>query len=375
MRWTSFVLLSGGFAQCQQSPFVITDLGRVEGVIRGGATAPNGASLFTWGSGLYRWDLTAGKGTQVRILNRNRFGEGGCLADVKGDGRLGIILEQLPGPGPAGLGQLVWLEEPDWSPHPIDTGSEMSECVETELLGHRGILMVQRHAQVRFYPFPLAKRGHAAYQEVYSFYTPSRQAGLLQADIDGDGFPDILCGNYWIKSPEAYERPWHLFAIELYNETPGSATLRLALRNGSQDLFVAQRDMEQARVTWFRKPADPRVLWDAHPLDASGGIHFPTGLLAESRDGGLDVLVGEHHGADSRLLWFRKNNGGMSFELRSITASRPIVNMLWRVLARRLFFMTIAYRFCVLWPLVPSAEPLRPDRGRPVPIRCTLATI
>lgn len=328
--WVGCILAGGGCAVCQEWPFATTDLGKVPGAIRGGVLTADGKTLITWGTGLRRWVVSSGKNVkQPRLLNGSQFGEGGCRADVNKDGRQDIVLQLLPGDKPAALGQLVWLQAPEWQPHVIDTGIEMSECVETSLLGRRGILLVQRHAQVRFYPYPLALNGQAEYQEVYSFYTPSRQAGLLQADIDGDGYSDILCGNYWIRSPEAYELPWHLFAIELYNETPVSATLRLAMAKGSLDLFVAQRDMEQAKVTWLRKPADPKVLWEAHPLTPSGGIHFATGLLAGNwSSDGLDLLVGEHHGESSRLLWFRRGRDEAEFTPQGTRVSRPIVNLL-----------------------------------------------
>ena len=42
------------------------------------------------------------------------------------------------------------------------------------------------------------------YREIYSIYTPSQQTGLSMRDIDGDGRIDILCGNYWIQSPERF---------------------------------------------------------------------------------------------------------------------------------------------------------------------------
>jgi hypothetical protein len=211
--------------------------------------------------------------------------------------------------------------------HVLDSGIEMSDCVETTLLGRRGILMVQRHAQVRFYPYPPAESGHARYQEVYSFYTPSRQAGLLRADVDGDGREDILCGNYWIQSQACYNLPWRLFAIELYNQTESAATLRLAFfANTRRELVVAQKDMRDANVSLFRVPAgaDPKALWEEHPLAAPGGFHFPAGLVVLGRR----VVVGEHNGASSRVLWYVPNQDGVSFVLQQTSASRPVVALL-----------------------------------------------
>lgn len=310
---------------------LIAPLGRpVAGILRGGALSADGAALYAWGSALYRWRLSevrAGThGEGERLLSGLAFGEGGCVADVNGDGNGDLVLEARPA-SESGLGRLVWLEAPSWKEHVLDSGIEMSDCMETTLLGKRGILMVQRHAQVRFYPFPPADSEHAPYQEVYSFYTPSRQAGLLRADVDGDGREDIFCGNYWIQSPAAYNLPWRLFAIELYNQTESAASLRLALLvDSGRELVVAQKDMREANVALLRVPpgGDPKALWEEHLLAAPGGFHFPAGLAVV----GHRIVVGEHNGASSRVLWFAPNPDGVSFAVQQANASRPVVALL-----------------------------------------------
>jgi len=305
-------------------------LGPVAGTLRGGALSPDGATLYAWGSALYRWHLGQGqkraRSKAERLSSGLSFGEGGCVADVNGDGHSDLVLEARPALG-SGLGRLVWLEAPSWKLHVLDSGVEMSDCLETTLFGKRGILMVQRNAQVRFYPYPSGDSGHAPYQEVYSFYTPSRQAGLLRDDVDGDGREDILCGNYWIQSPAAYNLPWRLFAIELYNQTESAASLRLALLGDTgRELVVAQRDMREAKVSLLRVPAgaDPKALWEEHALAAPGGFHFPAGLAVMGRR----IVVGEHNGASSRVLWFAPNPDGVSFALERAIATRPVVTLL-----------------------------------------------
>src|ERR1035437_1578255 len=95
------------------------------------------------------------------------------------------------------------------------------------------------------------------------------------ADIDGDGLPDILAGMYWIRPPESFELPSHLFAIDLWNETLESAMLRLSygpLAGAAPELIAAQREMHPARLARLEKGADPRQLWTEHPIRGIGGV-------------------------------------------------------------------------------------------------------
>lgn len=227
--------------------------------IRGAAATRHG-TILTWGSEVTEW--TNG---HARVLRRNvNFGEGGCAAPgaliaAESPGRSAMIRLPLEGEG---------------SPEVIEPDTEFSDCLWTRLLGHAGVLVAHRYSQVRFYepgattPWP--------YQEIYSIYTASQQGGLLESDVDEDGFPDLYVGNYWMKSPAAFELPWRIFAINLYHETETAALARLALF-GSKDLIWAARTGE--RVTWFERPANVRDQWIPHPLDL--GLDHVSGLAVD----------------------------------------------------------------------------------------------
>jgi hypothetical protein len=268
--------------------------------IAGGALKGN--TLAAWGDRLRWWSLPMGKSTVVGPPGP--FAEGGAILDVDRDGRPDIVVNESS-PGRA----LIWLHAPGWTRRVIDRGVDTADILPAVLFGRRGILVVHLRAQVRFYEIPPHPEDRWPMTEIYSFYTPADQGGLLLADIDCDGRPDIVCGNYWIRSPESFDLPWRLFAIELWNEQPYSAMLRLAFL-GPRQLVATEREMSHARFSRFGKPADPKQLWKERPIADSLALDHPAGLdVADfDGDGRPDIAVGEQGGA-GRLIIFR-NRGG-----------------------------------------------------------------
>ncbi len=234
-------------------------------------------TLYTWGTALLRWNPTTGTQRKIAGPSNGTFGEGGCL-----DRRGTLYLQDGAERGP-----FVSIA-PDGKRTVLDRRVEMHDCVATDLLGHRGVLITDHYGQVRFY------EGPGLYRELYSFYTPSRQAGLLRSDIDGDGLNDILAGNYWIRSPRAFELPWRLFAINTRHETVDSATMSLAL--SGRKLFAAQGHMREGKLLLYTPSPDVTQLWKEQTIAT---LAYPHALTTAASG---EIVVGENNGPGSRLF-------------------------------------------------------------------------
>ncbi|MGH9674165.1 MAG: hypothetical protein ACRD44_13370 [Bryobacteraceae bacterium] len=239
--------------------------------------AIDGSRVITWGDAVVAWPLD-GSAPVTLARAAGGFGEGGCAF---GDG---LVLHELPA-------RMVFLRR-SGAIELIDTAADFRDCLDVTLFGRRGVLVVHRGAQVRFYESP-----HWRYREIYSIYTPSRQGGLLLRDVDGDRRPDILCGNYWIRSPERFDLPWRLFAIQDWWEREESALVRLAF---SGALLAAQSEAAPARLAWFDRPADPKLPWNRREVEVSPPPRRVRALAPGSAPG--TAIAGEDAGPGSRLL-------------------------------------------------------------------------
>lgn len=144
--------------------------------------------------------------------------------------------------------------------------------------------------------------------------------GIAFTDLDGDGLIDLVASTgeakevAWWRNPGDGSRDWQRRDIAKVPEMdyPDRVAAADLDGDGYPDIVVAEENgaADGARASWWRGPATGSFNWERHEITSRGSLNSLS-VADMDGDGRLDLVMAEHRGALRMSLW--RNVGGGNF--------------------------------------------------------------
>ena len=243
---------------------------------------------------------------------------GGVLADVNGDGRLDFVAG-----GDWRCAYIWWWEQPSdparkWTRHVIGKfANKFHTQIWVSIEGEAALITWNQGQKCLL----MLKPGEDPRKE-WQAHVIARDVegeGLAWADVDGDGKPELIAGNYWFKPPDRACSEWQRFQFSQgyvgtlveAADLDGDGRVEIVLAEGDAQYFGRKG---RGRVAWFKAEEDPRRLWREHVL--ANDLVDPHSLIVTDFTGNglLDICVIEMNFTDNPQVILFVNLGRGKFE-------------------------------------------------------------
>ncbi|MBI2302667.1 MAG: VCBS repeat-containing protein [Armatimonadetes bacterium] len=277
--------------------------------------------------------------------SKHRIAEGSfttdmAVGDIDGDGCLDVVV-----PGDAGM--LLYRNprgrggDPSGPWEAVNLGADGARMHDVELgdLDRDGRLDVVTRHQSGFGKM-MGNAVHLWFQnsptdwQHVSFPCPHGE-GLCVADVDGDGWLDVVIGGRWYRNPQARGSTWseHLYVpADAFDQgwTRGDTVVAVGDldMDGRNEIVIAPAE-GSGRLSWFAPPADPRDGgWTENVVEAHLDHAHGLALAAMDGDGHLDIVVAKMHQATPpQDVAIYRNLGAAAAWQREVVASHGSHNI------------------------------------------------